>query len=143
MVETIVDEAVSNVEIARTITMDKVAMIKFYETGFIGVGTQAPGGALAIYLKKYDDIQTPDPGKKYLLINGYTMVQDFYNPNYSTPAFASIPDERSTLYWNTTVTNSPNTSVSFYNNDYSKKLSLVVQGFDATGKLIYLEKLIN
>ena len=143
-VEVLVDEAVSSIDIAKTITMNKVAFMKFYEAGFIGVGTAAPGGALAIYLKKYeDDPLSVNNAQKKFTYNGYSLTQDFYNPDYSVPIPAnSVPDNRLTLYWDpsNTGTNSQDIKFSFFNNDISKKLHIVVEGFDAKGRFIQYEK---
>ncbi|MEO8770556.1 MAG: hypothetical protein ABI402_10740 [Ferruginibacter sp.] len=143
-VEVLIDEAVSNIDIAKTLTMNKVAFIKFYEAGFIGVGTAAPGGALVIYLKKYeDDPLSINSAQKNFTYNGYSLTQDFYNPDYGGPVPANnVPDNRLTLYWDpsNTGTNSQDMKFSFFNNDISKKLHIVVEGFDVRGRLIHYEK---
>ena len=56
------------------------------------------------------------------------------------------PDLRSTLYWNPNIfldkTNSK-IKIEYYNNDVSKKLLLTIEGFNAAGKLIHIEKIIE
>ncbi|MEO7522486.1 MAG: hypothetical protein ABIT58_00250, partial [Ferruginibacter sp.] len=42
IVDIMIDESTSSLEVANGITMDRVALIKFYETGFVGAGTQSP-----------------------------------------------------------------------------------------------------
>ncbi|MEO6671264.1 MAG: hypothetical protein ABIN36_17405 [Ferruginibacter sp.] len=144
IVELLVDETVSSIDIAKTITMDKVAMIKFYEAGFVGVGTSAPGGALAVYLKKYEDDPASynDPQKNFTY-NGYSITQEFYSPDYSLPSPTNnSADNRLTLFWNTFASgkDAQDMKFNFFNNDISKKLHIVVEGFDARGKLIHYQK---
>lgn len=144
IVELLVDEKTSNFDNAKTIPLEKVALIKFYEAGFVGVSSQAPGGALAVYLKKFDDQQPEPNNQKYIVINGYPVIQEFYSPDCHVPAKTNtIPDTRSTLYWNTSVSSSKEIKYTFFNNDVSKKLSVIVEGFDARGKLIHIEKILD
>jgi hypothetical protein len=52
------NESPAYVGILKTITMNEVALIKFYGPGFIGAGAaEGPGGALSVYTKK--DISAP------------------------------------------------------------------------------------
>lgn len=141
-VEMLVDEAVSTLDIAKTITMDKVAFIKFYEAGFVGVGTQAPGGAVAVYLKKFEDSQPAVSGQNYFIYKGYSLTRDFYNPDYNIISpLNNATDNRLTILWSPSNTGkSKDMKFSFFNNDISKKLHIVVEGFDVQGRLIYYDK---
>jgi hypothetical protein len=142
-----INEAPANIVLLRTIRMQDVALIKFYEAGFIGVGSSFPGGAVAIYTKeKFKEEEKPDKWN-YFEYNGYAVVKEFYNPDYS-PVGPKQPlkDNRVTLYWNPNVyTEGESTSVKlyFYNNDFSKKFKVVIEGFDAAGRLIHDEKIIG
>ncbi len=143
VVELFLDETVSSLDVARGITMDKVAFIKFYESGFVGVGTQAPGGAVSVYLKKYEDEPMPtDNTVKYLAYKGYSVTKEFYNPDYTIVPEIKAPDNRLTLYWNPLVmdVDAQNMKFNFFNNDISKRLNIVVEGFDGRGRLIHYER---
>lgn len=142
-VEVLVNEAVSNIQNVRSITMDKVAMIKFYEAGFLGAGSDAPGGAVAIYLKKYDESEQGKTIDKsnFILYKGYAISKDFYHPDYSIKNDRALQDARVTLYWNSTIATGKLTC-DFFNNDFSKKLHVVVQGFDNKGKLIHYDGIL-
>ncbi len=149
-VETLLNEAPASVANLASIRMKDVALIKYYEAGFAGVGSGAPGGAVAIYLKKNDDDAPTKPGDnniKYFSVQGYSVTREFYNPDYSVQdSRHSVPDKRITLYWNpdaNTSTESPAININFYNNDISKKFILILQGLDNTGKLIHFEKVIG
>ncbi len=149
IVEFLVDESAVSLPMANSITMDRVAMIKFYEAGFVGVGTQTPGGALAVYLKKSDDEQPSivPSAQKYITYQGYEITKEFYEPQYASAL--SLPksiDNRQTLYWSNVVSSgagSEKVRINFNNNDFSKKLTCVVEGFDEKGKLIHIEKILG
>jgi hypothetical protein len=132
----------------KTITMNEVALLKYYEPGFIGAGgADGPGGAIAVYTKK--DITPPGNIEKldHVNYNGYSLVREFFSPDYSLPGQQQVQEDiRTTLYWNPEVYtdyNSHNVRLKFFNNDFSKKLKIVVEGFDATGRLIHIEKIIG
>ncbi len=142
------NESPAYVGILKTITMNEVALIKFYDPGFIGAGgADGPGGAISVYTKK--DISRPGNIDKldHVVYNGYSLTKEFYSPDYSLPVQQKMDEDiRTTLYWNPelyTDNSSKNTSLKFYNNDFSKKLKIVVEGFDANGRLIHLEKFID
>ncbi|HMK25148.1 MAG TPA: hypothetical protein VK483_03895 [Chitinophagaceae bacterium] len=142
------NESPAYVGILKTITMNEVALIKFYGPGFIGAGAaEGPGGALSIYTKK--DISPPGSIDKLdqVVYNGYSLTKEFYSPDYSLPVQQKMQEDiRTTLYWNPEVytdTQSKTIRLRFYNNDFSKKLKIVVEGFDASGRLIHVEKIIG
>ncbi len=145
-VELLLDESSSTVTNIRSINMSQVAMIKFYEAGFIGVGSNGPGGAVAVYLKKDTDFgqQAVNESEKFVSVNGYSVTQEFYHPDYSRPARQhSDPDNRATLYWNPDLkpgNDAQSIKFSFFNNDVSKKINIVIEGFDARGRLLHYEK---
>lgn len=141
------DETPADISALRGFRMDEIALVKFYEPGFVGAGTAGPGGALAIYTKKSrpDDIK---PSKMdHITYNGFSVTKEFYQPDYAAAATkTNVTDNRSTLYWNPNIyMDSENKTIKlrFFNNDYSKKLRLVVEGFAADGKLVYIEKIIE
>ena len=131
----------------RTIRVQDVALIKFYEAGFIGSGSGSPGGAVVVYTKeKFKEEEKPDKLNNFVY-NGYSITKEFYNPDYNgTDAKRTLPDNRTTLYWNPDVytdTETKSVKLKFFNNDFSKKFKIVVEGFDANGKLIHQEKIIG
>jgi hypothetical protein len=141
------NELPTNIGFLRTIMAKDIALVKFWEAGFVGVGSSFPGGAVAVYTKERfkEDVQ-PDK-LEYFERNGYAVTKEFYSPDYNTTdAKKTSADNRTTLYWNPDVsTNASSGSVQlkFFNNDFSKKFKIVVEGFDADGKLIYTEKIIG
>lgn len=141
------NEAPSDISMIRTLRVQDVALVKFYEAGFIGVGSGSPGGAISVYTKeKFKEDVKPDK-LNYFEYQGYTITKEFYKPDYSgADAKHTALDNRTTLYWNPDVyTDSETKSVklNFFNNDFSKKYKIILEGFDAGGKLIHLEKIVG
>lgn len=142
-----IDAVPAEVTNLRALRMDEIAMVKFYDPGFVGASSSGPGGAIAVFTKK-DFIEAPKPEKmNYVEYNGYSITKEFYSPDYTSPdPKHDIADNRTTLYWNPSLySDAENRSVklNFFNNDFSKKFKVVVTGFSANGKLIHLEKTIE
>jgi hypothetical protein len=142
-----VNESLADIGFLKTIRMDNVALIKFFEPGFIGAGMNGPGGSLCIYTKNEVNNDARIEKLDHVIYNGYSLAKEFHHPDYSLlPLKPGQEDNRTTLYWNPelyTDTNSKTARIRFYNNDFSKKLKIVVEGFDATGRLIHAEKIIG
>lgn len=146
LVGVFLNEAPANISLLRTIRMQDVALIKFYEAGFVGVGSEFPGGALAVYTKEMKPEETKPDKLSYFEYRGYAVTKEFYNPDYTTAAKTTAPDNRTTLYWNPDASTdqfNKSITVRFFNNDFSKKFRIVVEGFDAEGKLVHMEKLVG
>ena len=141
------NESLVDISYLRTIRVQDVALIKFFDAGFVGVGSSYPGGAVAIYTKeKFREDEKPDK-LHHFGYQGYSITKEFYNPDYNgADAKRTMPDNRSTLYWNPDVytdTETKSVKLNFFNNDFSKKYKIIVEGFDAAGKLIHIEKIIG
>jgi hypothetical protein len=147
--EIFVDETASTLNVLRSTSLGQVAMIKFFEAGFVGAGSGSPGGAIAVYLKKGEDTgpATTVSAEKYIQYKGYSITREFYHPDYSVAnARHELPDNRITLYWNPSVITTPGErhfKFNMYNNDYSKKWFITIEGFDSKGKLIHEEQVIE
>ena len=104
---------------------------------------------LLLYIQKKKDGNEEKPAEKleYFTYNGYSVTREFFKPDYAEQTQAAgFPDNRTTLYWDPNVyTDSETKSVKvrFFNNDFSKKLKVVVEGFDVRGKLVHIEKWIE
>jgi len=146
LVDVFINEAPANISQLRVLRADEIALVKFYEAGFVGVGSNSPGGALAVYTKKVSNDTRPDK-LNFVEYNGYSITKEFYNPNYNTSEIKNEGvDNRTTLYWNPDIYTDISTKslkLSFFNNDFSKKIRMIVEGFDAMGRLIHIEKTIG
>jgi hypothetical protein len=134
----------------QSVAVPDIAMVKVFRPGSgVGFGGGS-GGVIAVYTKKGGDSKNTDPTFKGLprsLIAGYSMPKEFYSPNYleNNPANAR-EDLRTTLYWKPYVLTDKETmrvSIDFFNNDISKKLRVVLEGFNEDGKLTHIETIIQ
>ncbi|WP_342990824.1 MULTISPECIES: hypothetical protein [Bacteroides] len=88
-------------------------------------------------------------GKTQLTIYplGYQLPVEFYSPQYSTiqEKESSIPDLRTTLFWNPDIKTDTNgqATFTFYTSDNSGKLSIIVEGITDKGEMIHEMKEIN
>ncbi len=141
------NEMPSNIFQLRILRVGDIALVKFYEAGFVGVGSGYPGGAIAVYTKEKLDNETKPDKLPYVEYNGYSISKEFYNPDYNSKDVRQpLSDKRTTLYWNPdlyTDTDTKSLKLNFFNNDFSKKFKVVVEGFDAAGKLVHLEQIVG
>ena len=80
----------------------------------------------------------PKGGVRDTYYDGYSIVKEFYNPDYSECALPDSADYRRTLYWNPDVRTDDhgNTSVTFYNNKHTKHLHVRAEGITEHGEFI-------
>ncbi len=105
--------------------------------------------AVVIYTRKGSDLIRDRTYKETNLVTvaipGYTALKEFYSPDYSVDSTADS-DARTTLLWMPYIMTSGNNRkvpVSFYNNDFTKKMRIVLEGINAEGKMIRIEKVIE
>ncbi|MFB6454873.1 MG2 domain-containing protein [Chitinophaga sp. Hz27] len=129
-----------------TISMSDVALIKVIRPPFMGMG--GANGAIAVYTKKGGDSgPVNDPsvrGFELYKKAGYSVVKQFYSPDYSVKKEVhALPDKRLTLYWNANVpvdTLTHTAKFEFYNNDFTKKFRVIVEGMADDGTVGRLEQ---
>ena len=132
----------------KALSAKDIAFVKYFEN-FSGGGMGTIGGAIAIYTVNRDyTIKAPADYPEYALkASGYSITKEFFNPDYGDPEYKQPEsDGRTTLYWSAAIMTNPETKsikLNFYNNDFSKKLKVTLEGFDAEGKLIHVEKTIT
>ncbi len=107
-------------------------------------------GVLAIYTKRGEsetkNIVIDNPLSSVII--GYTVSKEFYSPDYSVEKDENfVLDRRKTLYWNPQVdlnnSNSKNLQFSFYNNDYAKKIRIIIEGIKSDGTPIHIDKVLE
>jgi hypothetical protein len=129
-----------------SISMSEIAMVKIYDPVFFGSGSASSGGqggAISVYLKRAGSASQVK-GLEYISLAGYSPIKEFYSPDYSMPDRNDIPDYRATLYWNPyiiTGKNNHDIQLSFYNNDFTKNMKVIIEGCNAEGKLTRIEKI--
>jgi hypothetical protein len=127
-----------------------IAMVKVFRPGSgVGFGGGA-GGVIAIYTKKGGDERKNNDNIKGLdrtILVGYSMMKEFYSPNYlQNDPDNEKEDLRTTLYWKPFILldkDNRKFSVDFFNTDVTRKIRIMVEGFNEDGKLCHVEKIIQ
>lgn len=126
------------------IPMSQVAMIKYFQTGFMGNSSVGTTQALVVYTKKGEDAKASTfsylNGFRY---PGYSVVKEYFQPDYeSRPRQFPQPDRRVTLLWQPELEPESGTNryiIRFFNSDFARKVHVVVEGMTTDGKLIHEE----
>jgi hypothetical protein len=133
-------------DVINTIHPSDVALIKVFK-GPEGAALGMSEGGIAIYTKKGLPLKIRAGEKGFFTEKkmGYAPAREFFNPDYSIPVNATLPDNRTTLYWNGNVKpdQTGKVTVRFFNNDISKRYKVVVQGIDKKGAIILKEQVIE
>ncbi len=139
------NEIPSDADAIATIPAYEIALVKVFGS-FVGVSGNAPGGVLAIYTKKGADLSTLPSSGETINYKGYSVIKEFYSPDYSVLKKSEKADYRITLYWNSAIVVDgidQKVPITFYNNDRTKRYKIVVEGMTTDGKLLLIEKIIG
>lgn len=120
-----------------TIPVSEIALVKVFRPPFMG-GFNGAHGAIAVYTRKGGDYASSQPGLTRTRKLGYTLVKEFYSPDYAQPSQGNdLPDERTTLYWDPLIHTAPGqpATIRFYNNDLTRRFHVVLEGMDQQGRL--------
>jgi len=130
----------------RSIDMTEFMYMKVYDPSQGGV-FGANGGVIAVYTKTGKGTKDNKKRNQSLVssLDGYSIVKEFYSPDYATEVTSNlVRDTRTTLYWNPNLTMDENThefDIRFFNNDFSKRFKIVIEGINFRGKLIFEQKI--
>jgi hypothetical protein len=149
--EVYLDQQLVGPEFIQSMNIRDIAIIKIFRPPFFGGIGGGSGGAIAIYSKKGADMRMSNDSKSskgmaYTLIAGYSRFKEFFSPDYEIPGENSDTDIRTTLYWSPyVITNKkhPRFKIQFFNNDFSKKLNVVLEGINTDGKITRVVKVIE
>jgi hypothetical protein len=139
------DEVETSTQTFAALPAHRIALIKVF-SNLVGATGAGPGGALAIYTKKIDDIANSIPRSDLISTSGFSVIKEFYSPNYAIPQNNQGADQRITLHWKPDIfVNGKNVKipVSFYNNDRSRSFKIVIEGMTTDGKLLMIEKTVS
>jgi hypothetical protein len=139
------NEVPVDVDVIAAIPANQVALVKVFSS-FVGAFGNAPGGVLAIYTKKGTDRRTIPTAGEMITYNGYSVVKEFYSPDYSVENTTASKDDRMTLYWNPSVLVADINAkipIRFYNNDRTRQFRVVIEGMTMDGKMLMIEKIIS
>jgi hypothetical protein len=141
------DEVATDPDFISSVNISDVAYIKVFRPPFMG-GFNGANGAIAIYTRRGNDVkQEPGKGLSSNKIFGYTLIKEFYTPNYGSFTQKNEDrDVRTTLYWNPSVIGTPQkreTVLTFYNNDVSHAFHVVIEGMTRDGRLAHIEQVME
>lgn len=137
------DEVQVSPDVIATIPAAQIALVKIFPT-FVGAAGGGAGGALAIYTKRGDDLMAAMPTSgDVIAVPGYTVMKQFYSPDYSVNKKVQEADNRITLFWDPAIiiaAVNPQLPIRFYNNDRTRKFRVVIEGMTAEGKMLMIEQ---
>ncbi|HEV8083208.1 MAG TPA: hypothetical protein VGP55_08415 [Chitinophagaceae bacterium] len=146
----LLDEAPVSLELVSSIDINSIAYVKAFRPPFLGSMLNGFSGVIALYSKRsYSPVysnRNNEPGLETFLLKGYSKFKEFIQPDYANSDIKEEPDSRPTLYWDPfilTGKNNPTSTISFYNNDISKKLCVVLEGVNAEGKMARIVKILE
>jgi hypothetical protein len=145
------DEMPVDAQTIQNIPVADIAYVKAFRPPFFGASGGGAGGAIAIYTRKGNDQKTNTAtipgGMEKNLLAGYSSLKEFYSPDYSKENdLFEVADVRTTLYWSPyilTDKSSRRTMITFYNNDVTKRIKVILEGMNEEGRLTRVEKLIE
>jgi len=129
----------------QSMPMSNVALIKIFRPPFFG-GFGGSNGAIAVYTKKGNFTSQDVKGLDFVSIAGYSPIKEFYSPDYEVDPALDKDDYRTTLYWNPYVLTEKNNRkvlLTFFNNDITKRIRVVIEGTNSEGKLTRIEKIFE
>ena len=106
----------------------------------VSFGGGAACGAIAIYTRDgTSSALRRNPNINSIVPLGFQKPVEFYAPPYDSPYQNTMPDLRTTIYWqpNLTADESGTASFSFYTADTPSTYSVVIEGVTWDGKIIY------
>ena len=120
-----------------------VILVKVNRNTNLHLGQMGPGPSVLIYTRSKG--YKGKFGFNSTRLTGYSIPLIYNNPDYSNKNYLHTEDRRTTLLWQPTIKfdSTGKAKIEFYNNDYTKKFKIVVQGIDKNGNLYYLEKIIE
>jgi hypothetical protein len=141
------DEVATDASFISSVNVNDVAYIKVFRPPFMG-GFNGANGAIAIYTRRGNDVKSePGKGLNNNKVFGYTLIKEFYSPNYSSfKPTNEQRDLRTTIYWNPVVVASPEKRqvvLTFYNNDVSNAFRVIIEGMTRDGRLAHLEQIME
>jgi hypothetical protein len=140
------DEMEADASIISTVPADQVAMVKIFNT-FVGTAGNGAGGVLAVYTKKGSDLGSMlSSSTDMFRYKGYSLIKEFYSPDYKTDPNRAQPDNRITLEWIPDMfvnAVNPKVPLIFFNIDRSRSYKVIIEGMTWDGRMLFLEKIIS
>lgn len=147
VVDLFVNEIPADIDFLKTIRMQDVALLKFYEPGFVGASSSGPGGAISVYTRERVIAPEKTTDLSHIFYKGYTITKQFYTPpGNDRGSSANRQTHRNTVHWQSDILLSEDQTewtLTFRNESALKELKLILEGFDAKGRLVFLETILR
>jgi hypothetical protein len=144
------DEMPVDANTIQNIPVTDIAYVKAFRPPFFGASGGGSGGAIAIYTRRGNDVKSNSAvpgGMEKNQLMGYAPLKQFYSPDYTRENdLADVPDIRTTLFWMPyilTDRSSHRATITFFNNDVTKRIKIIMEGMNEEGRLTRVEKLIE
>lgn len=114
--------------------IDRVDVIKSEKTAAFGM--RGANGVISVITKTWKDVPfKPSLNSVSTTISGFNVPRIFYSPKYETKSPNTLPDLRSTLYWNPSLNINPNKDyiLKYFNAENSSEYIIVVEGITSKG----------
>jgi len=107
-------------------------------------GGRGSGGVIALFTgTPYEETIDLEGGKHITVerISGFSKTRQFYTPSTETAGYDNLPDLRSTIYWNPSISLEYNVSkeISFTTGDTPGTYRVILEGMTANGKPLFKE----
>ncbi|TAE12188.1 MAG: hypothetical protein EAZ67_13175 [Cytophagales bacterium] len=146
-VQFFLDQTPTQIELIMNLPVTDIAYVKVFRPPFFGGSGGGAGGAIAIYTKRGGGDAGSVPSKlSKVRLAGYSPIKEFFSPDYSQKQEEEVSDVRSTLYWNPYIkldAKNKRITVPIYNNDFSKRVRIVVEGMNEDGQLFRFDKIVQ
>ncbi len=140
------DEVPTDASMIAAIPPSDIALVKVFPS-FAGAPGGGGNGVLAVYTKRGDELnRSMESSATIVDYEGYSIMKEFYAPDYAIPAANQYNDYRLTLDWKPEVFVSGSDqriSIPFYNNDRTRRFKIVAEGITSTGKLLMVEQYVE
>ncbi|KEO75729.1 TonB-dependent receptor plug domain-containing protein [Anditalea andensis] len=107
-------------------------------------GGRASGGVIALFTDPgYEEVADSDTGKHIIVerISGFNKIREFYIPSLDRPVHNKMPDLRSTIYWNPSITldSQQTKSINFTTADTPGNYRITIEGITDNGHPLFRE----
>lgn len=120
-----------------------VVLIKVNRNANLHLGVMGPGPSVLIYTKNKRGSGRFGLSTSY--ITGYSIPLSFRSPEYSSTDTIKSEDRRTTLLWQPQVQFGADGKavIYFFNNSYTTKYKIIIQGIDKKGNMYFIEKTVE
>lgn len=140
------DEMLTDASMVSAIPANDIAMVKVFPT-LVGAPGGGANGVIAVYTKRGHELnEYMESTGEIVDYNGYSIIKEFYAPDYSRPVEGRYTDYRLTLDWQPEIFisgHNPKIPVRFYNNERTKRFKIVAEGITSDGKLLMAEQIVE